>query len=84
MTAMLGRLRRFCRRNRGATSVEYALALGLIIALCLPAISSLGSAVMRSFQNANGALQTGAAGSSPGSSVSSGGGMKPAPPLPGG
>jgi Flp pilus assembly pilin Flp len=81
MTSILGRLRRFCRRNRAATSVEYAVALALILALCLPAISSLGGALVRSFQNAGGAFQTGATGSSTGSStLSSGGAMKPVAP----
>ena len=80
MKSILGRLRRFCRRSQGATSVEYAVALALIIALCLPAISSLGGALTRTFQNAGGAFQTGTTGSVTGSStLSSGGAMKPAP-----
>jgi Flp pilus assembly pilin Flp len=71
MRSILGRLRRFCRRNQGATSVEYALALALILAFCFPAISSLGGALVSSFTKANGAFQTGSGTSAPTSVFSS-------------
>ena len=57
MKSILGTTDSFCLRNQGATSVEYAVALALIIALCLPAISSLGGALTRTFQNAGGAFR---------------------------
>ena len=41
----------FIRSEKGATAVEYAVVLSLIIAVCLTAISTLGT-------NANSTLKT--------------------------
>jgi pilus assembly protein Flp/PilA len=42
-------LRRFLVSEDGPTPVEYAVMLGLIVIVCLTAISSLGTATKNSF-----------------------------------
>ncbi|MCS6976144.1 MAG: Flp family type IVb pilin [Gemmatales bacterium] len=47
---------RFLRSEDGPTAVEYAVMLAFIIIVCISAITTLGTSVSSSFNNAAGAL----------------------------
>ena len=51
----------FLRREDGPTAVEYAVMLALIVVVCIAAITSLGSASSKTFNNV--ALNTAVGGS---------------------
>jgi pilus assembly protein Flp/PilA len=59
---MLTHLRRsvteFLQSEDGPTSVEYAIMLALIIAVCIAAIGSLGSAASNTFSTVASAVST--------------------------
>lgn len=42
---------KFCKEEDGPTAVEYAMMLGLIIAVCVTAISTIGSNTNQSLSN---------------------------------
>jgi pilus assembly protein Flp/PilA len=50
---MLKKLVRFLNREDGPTSIEYAVMLGLIIAVCVAAITITGKSTKQSFSNAS-------------------------------
>jgi pilus assembly protein Flp/PilA len=47
----LQRLARFVKAEDGPTSVEYAIMMALIIAVCFSAIGTVGSSTNTSFSN---------------------------------
>lgn len=53
---------RFIDDEEGATAVEYAVMLALIIAACLAAVGSLGEATGSSFGNARDRINAATAG----------------------
>lgn len=54
MQRLMGVLRRFCARDDGPTTTEYAVILALIVAAALVAVRSLGGGVEGKWQrNAN-------------------------------
>jgi pilus assembly protein Flp/PilA len=48
---MLGLIRALARNNRGATAVEYGLVVALIFIAILVAISNMGTATIRMWNN---------------------------------
>lgn len=48
---MFHHLRKFLREEDGPTAVEYAVMLALIVAVCLTAIRSAGTATANSFED---------------------------------
>ena len=51
-------VRRFLRRDDGATAVEYAVMVGLIITTCIAAISQLGGENGTLWSNSNDEIST--------------------------
>ena len=50
MESILNKLRSFLRDEEGATAVEYAIMIVLIIVVCLVAVGILGRNVNRGFE----------------------------------
>jgi pilus assembly protein Flp/PilA len=42
-------VRRFCREDRGAALVEYAMLIGLIAVVCVVAVTTLGTEISQAF-----------------------------------
>lgn len=55
---MLQTLRRLGRDDDGATAVEYAVMLGLILLVCLSSIAVLGSNTAATWQNNSDSIST--------------------------
>jgi pilus assembly protein Flp/PilA len=53
MGTILGRIYEFLQNEDGPTSVEYAIQLALIVALCVTSIGSLGQNVNKTFNSAS-------------------------------
>lgn len=52
------RIREFLRREDGPTSVEYAVMLALIIAVCIAAIGAVGNNTRLLFNDSSGKLNS--------------------------
>ena len=55
---MLSHLKRFLRETDGATAVEYAIMLALIVIACLGAITTLGANNAASFTDSSDQMAT--------------------------
>jgi pilus assembly protein Flp/PilA len=51
MLSLLRNIRNFLNSEDGPTAIEYALILSAILAVCLVAIQSVGTAARNSFNN---------------------------------
>jgi pilus assembly protein Flp/PilA len=58
MHKIFNKTARFIRSEDGPTSVEYAVMLGLIIAVCLVSIRTFGTAVSTSFSTSANSIGT--------------------------
>ena len=56
--AAMSRFRRFLRREDGPTTVEYAVMLALIIAVCIGAITLVGGGTQNFWENNKSQLET--------------------------
>ncbi len=62
MKKLFDGLRRFIAEEDGATAVEYAVMVALIVVVALGAIQSLGNQVNSTFQNVSDEIQSAAGG----------------------
>jgi len=56
MQGMISRVQRFLVSEDGATAVEYAVMVSLIIVVCIAAITTLGTKTNTAFSNVAGSL----------------------------
>ena len=56
MKSLKEKFQKFIQDEEGATAVEYAVMLALIIAVAIVAISTLGGSVNTTFENVNTSL----------------------------
>lgn len=61
MNHLLNRISTFAVSEEGPTATEYAVAMALIVVVCLVAISNIDTNVSNIFTNVDGDLITGAA-----------------------
>jgi pilus assembly protein Flp/PilA len=54
---------RFLRSDEGATAVEYAVLVGLVLLACITAIMLVGQATALSYEESSGSISTAVGGS---------------------